>query len=274
MLKIILILTVILCSTISLAQYSFQLARPFIKYESAFFNDSVKVDLKFAQQGAKIYYMVNNEMPLDNFDDPSEKNLLYKKAIVFKKPFTTFKAKVFCKGFKPSETIELSFAGQGKQIKKITSTSPDKKYTGSGDSTLFDNKGGIENINSKTWMGFYTDSINFVIELNKKETVNSILLSFLENETSWIFLPELILVYYYDESENAFVPFGREVLFHEEKSPDNLNNNINFRFIFPKLENIKTQRLMIDISTVKKMPEWHEAKGQQAWCFIDEIKVY
>ena len=268
--KIILILTVVLYSTIGLTQDSFQLSRPLIKYESVFFNDSAKLELKFAQQGAKIYYTVNNDMPVDNFDEPSEKSQLYKKALVFKKPFTTIKAKVFCKGFKPSETIELSFAGSGKQIKKITSTSPDKKYPGSGDSTLFDNNGGIENISSKTWMGFYTDSINFVIQLNKKEIVNSVLLSFLQNESSWIFLPELILVYYFDESKKVFLPFGREVIFNEEKSPP----NIGFRFIFPKPGKIKTQKLMIDIRTVKKIPEWHEAKGQQAWCFIDEIKVY
>ena len=228
------------------------------------------MELKFAQQGAEIYYTVNNKMPPGNFDEPSEKSLLYKKALVFKKLFTTIKAKVFCKGFKSSETIELSFARPGKQIKKITSTSPDKKYPGTGDSTLFDNKGGIENLNSKTWMGFYTDSVNFIIELKKKETVNSILLSFLQNEGSWVFLPELILVYYYDESKKAFIPFGREVIFNEKKSP----SNVNFRFIFPKIENSKTQKLMIDIRTVKKIPEWHEAKGQQAWCFIDEIKVY
>lgn len=268
--KTILILTVILYSIISLAQNSFQLARPFIKYESAFFKDSAMLELKFAQRGAKIYYTMDNKMPSENFDEPAEKSLLYKKALVFKKPLTTIKAKVFCKGFKPSETIELSFAGPGKQIKRITATSPDKKYPGSGDRTLFDNKGGIENINSKTWMGFYTDSINFVIELKKKETVNSILLSFLQNEDSWVFLPELILVYYFDENKNVFLPFGREMIFNEKKSP----SNVNFRFIFPKLENIKAQKLMIDIRPVKKIPDWHEAKGQQAWCFIDEIKVY
>ena len=77
-------------------------------------------------------------------------------------------------------------------------------------------------------------------------------------------------MYYFDESKKVFLPFGRAVIFNEEKSPP----NIGFRFIFPKPGKIKTQKLMIDIRTVKKIPEWHEAKGQQAWCFIDEIKVY
>ena len=107
MLKTILFLAVSLYSIISVAQNSFQLARPLIKYESVFFKDSAKLELKFAQRGAKIYYTVDNKMPSENLHEPSEKSLHYKKAFVFKKHFTTIKAKVFCKGFKPSETVEM-----------------------------------------------------------------------------------------------------------------------------------------------------------------------
>ena len=256
--------------SVAFTQDSFQLAKPLVKYKSVFFKDSAKLELKFAQSGAKIYYAIDNTMHHENPGDPSEKSLLYKKPIIIKKQFSTVKVKVFSKGFIPSETVEYSFAREGKKIKRITATTPDTKYPGTGDNTLFDNKGGIGDLNSKTWMGFYTDSINFVIELTKKETTSSILLSFLQNEDSWVFLPELILVYYFDENKKEFLPFGREVLFHERKSPP----GVDFRFIVPKNENIKTQQLMINIRSVKKIPEWHEAKGQPAWCFIDEIKVY
>ena len=257
------------CSILN-AQDSSQLATPLAKFESIFFKDSAKLELRFGQKGARIYYTIDNEMPFENSDDPSLNSFLYKSPLVFKKSFTTIKAKVFCKGYKPSETIELSFAKQGKQIKRISSTSPNPKYPGSGDSTLFDNSGGIENLSSKTWMGFDKDTITFTVELVKKEAVSSVLFSFLQNEDSWIFLPELILVYYFDENKKVFIPFGREIIFNEEKS----SVNVNFRFIFPKLDGIKTQKLLIDLMPVKKIPDWHPAKGQHAWCFIDEIKVY
>lgn len=270
MYKLILILTGNISSFFSLAQDGFQLARPFVKYESVFFKDSAKLELKFAQRGAKIYYTANYKMPSEISKEPSEKSFLYKKPLVFKAPFTTVKAKVFNKEFKPSETIELSFAKEGKQIKKISSSSPNSKYPGSGDSTLFDNKGGIENLNSKTWLGFDSDSIKLIVELTKKETVSSVLISFLQNEDSWIFLPEFISISNFDESKNLFLPFGKEVIFNVEKSV----TKINFRFIFPNLKNIKSRKLMIHILPVKKIPDWHPGKGQHAWCFIDEIKVY
>lgn len=270
MYKLILLLTGSISSVVCLAQDSFQLARPFVKYESVFFKDSAKLELKFAQRGTKIYYTANYKMPSGKIKDPTEKGFLYKKPIIFKTPFTTVKAKVFSKEFKPSETIELSFAKEGKQIKKIITSSPNNKYPGSGDSTLFDNKGGIENLNSKSWMGFDTDSITLIVELSKKEAVSSVLISLLQKEDSWIFLPELIWISYFEESKNLFLPFGKEVIFNKEKSP----SKINFRFIFPNLKNIKSQKLMIHIMPVKKIPDWHPDKGQHAWCFIDEIKVY
>lgn len=252
------------------AQDRYQLARPLIKYESVFFKDSAKLELKFAKTGAAIYYTVDNKMPAEDFAEPAEKSYRYKKPLVFKKPFTTIKAKVFCRGFEPSETITLSFAKEGKKIKKILSTAPNPKYPGSGDSTLFDKKGGIANGSSKTWMGYNSDSASFTVELKGNQPVSTVLLSFLQNEPSWIFLPELITVYYFDESRKTFLPFGREVIFNEEPS----DANVNFRFISSKTGVVKTQRLLVNIRLVKKIPDWHPAKGEHAWCFIDEIKVY
>src|SRR6187200_682025 len=86
------------------AQDSFQLAKPFAKYESIFFKDSAKLELKFAQPGAKIYFNIFNRLPTGPFPEVTEKSLLYKKPLVLKQPFYTVTAKVFAKGFIPSET--------------------------------------------------------------------------------------------------------------------------------------------------------------------------
>ena len=254
----------------SSCQGLFQLARPFIKYKSVFFADSADLELRFAHPGGSIYYTVDSTMISENSTEPSEKDLLFKNPIILKNRFTTISAKAYCKGFKPSETIRISFAKQGKQIKKIISSAPNPKYAGSGESTLFDNKGGVEDLSSKTWMGYDKDTISFVVEFFRKEPVNTVLLSFLQNEDSWIFLPELILIYYFDDEKKTFIPFGREVNFSEEKSP----LAISFRFILSKLDQVTTQKLLIDLTPVKKIPDWHPASGQHAWCFIDEIKVY
>jgi Fn3 associated len=268
--RLIIFLFFLFCFRSLHAQDSFQLAQPLAKFESAFFKNSTRFELKFAHPGAKIYYTLNNKMPPGSFKDPTPQDNLYKKPLIFKNSFTTIRARVFSSNYRPSETVEFSFARDGKQIKKITSTAANSKYPGTGDSSLFDNKGGIMDLSSKTWIGFDKDTVNFLIDLTKTETVNSGLLSFLQNEDSWIFLPESILVYYFEENKKSYLPFGSEILFPEAKSPA----KVNFRFIFPEQRGIKTNKLMINLITVKKIPDWHPAKGQHAWCFIDEIKIY
>lgn len=252
------------------AQDRFQLARPLVKYESVFFRDAARLELKFALPGAQIYYTIDHTIPPRPSPDPSKKSSRYRKPLLFSRPFTTVRAKVFCRGFEPSETITMSFAGEGKKIKTLSGTAPHPKYPGSGDSTLFDNKGGIEVLSSRTWMGFNSDSVLLTLELNESAAVSSILLHFLRQEASWIFLPGMITVYYFDESRKTYLPFGREVISGEEASA----NPVSFRFIYGTTGAVITQKLLIDIRPVRKIPEWHPAKGERAWCFIDEIKVY
>src|SRR6187200_640882 len=91
------------------AQDSFQLAKPLVKYESVFFKDSAKLELKFAQPGAKIYFNIFNRLPTGPFPEVTEKSSLYKKPFVLKQPFNTVRVKIFAKGFIPSETIQYSF---------------------------------------------------------------------------------------------------------------------------------------------------------------------
>ena len=246
-----------------ISQDSFQLAKPLVKYESVFFKDSAKIELKFAQPGARIYYTLDNSTP-------TEKSILYKRSIVVSKHFTTIKAKVFCDGFLPSETVEYSFAKEGKKIKRTTATAPNQKYPGSGDYTLFDNKGGFENISSKTWMGFDGDTVLINIELAEKQIINEVLLNFLQNQSSWIFLPRQIQIEYFDEVTQRFRLYRKEEYFVEAAAPAAC---VIRKITIPK-PIIRSDKLKVTMVTVNKIPDWHSGKGQHAWCFIDEIKVY
>ena len=246
-----------------ISQDSFQLAKPLIKYESVFFKDSAKIELKFAQAGARIYYTLDNSTP-------TKESFLYKKSIVLKKQFTTIKAKVFCDGFLPSETVEYNFAKDGNKVKTVITTLPNPKYPGTGDSSLFDNKGGIENISSNTWMGFDRDTVLIKIELAEKHIINEILLSFLQDQSSWVFLPRQIQIEYFDDATNSYRLSRKEEYFVEAAAPAGC---VIRKITIPK-PTIRSNKLKITLATVNKIPDWHPAKAQHAWCFIDEIKVY
>lgn len=246
-----------------LAQDAFQLAPPLLKYNSIFFTDETILEIKFAQSETAVHYTLNNLEP--TLQDP-----IYTKPILVKNNFTIVKAKVFGEPFIPSATVAVTFIKDGFAIQSMQSTSPNIKYPGSGVNTLIDNNGGINQSGSTTWMGFNCDTVAIQMSLVKEQSVSKVLLDFLQNESSWIFLPEQIMVSWYDSASRSFKNFGTENYSAEKETTGSL---CNFKIITTR-NKIKTNKILITILPLKKMPAWHQAKGEHAWMFIDEIKLY
>ncbi len=245
------------------SQEFFQLAPPILKYNSVFFSNSTSVEIKFAQNGTAVHYTLNNMMP-------TMQDLIYKWPIIIKNNFTVIMAKAFGNSFSSSETVSATFIKEGKKIQSIQYTQPNIKYPGSGSNTLIDNKGGIEQISSANWMGYYCDTVSITLDLEKQQTLKEVLLNFLQNESGWVFLPEQILVFWFDIKSNSFQPFGKEILLSEKETP---GTHCNYRVVTSK-NKINTTKILINIIVKKNIPVWHPAKGEHAWMFIDEIKVY
>ena len=244
----------------SFGQQQFQLAAPLLKYSSTFFSGSTSLQMIFDQPGAEIYYTLNDK-------EPTQNDLLYKTALVITTR-TVVKAKTFGKNFLPSETSVAEFIKAGKMIRQISFSTPNEKYTGNKTDILNDNIGGNTNFNSGDWLGYNNDTVEINIDLAKKEAIHSVLVNILQDENSWIFLPGQILVYYRDK-QKIFLPTGKEFFFSESQSPKQCSAK---EIIFSS--KIKTDNLKLILLPLKKIPEWHPGKGNHAWLFIDEIKVY
>jgi len=221
------------------------------------------VEIKFAQSGTAVHYNLNNLEPTDQ--DP-----VYTKPVTIKNNFTTLQAKAFGNDFYASETVSVTFIKDGKAIRSTDQTTPNAKYPGSGTGTLTDNKGGNEQLSSNTWMGYDCDTVTVSLNLGKQQTVNKVLLDFLQSEGSWVFLPNEIIVHWFDKKTNRFQPFGSEIIVADKETP---GSHCNYRIIETK-NKIITDKILISIMVLKNIPAWHPAKGAHAWMFIDEIKVY
>jgi hypothetical protein len=259
--KIIFFLSLFIIHQYSFSQQVFQLAPPILKYNSAFFSGSTSFEVIFNQPGAEIRYTLNG-------NEPTEKDPLYSGAVpVIDK--TTVKAKAFGKDFLSSETVSATFIKNGKPIEKIQFSKPNEYYTNTNADILHDNIGGIANYRSGGWLGYDNDTVTIYIDLKKKETVNSVLIDLLQDENSWIFLPEQILVYYYNDKQKTFLTAGKETFSHETKGA----KQCTIREIKPG-SNISTQKIKLVLLPLKKIPDRHNGKGNHGWLFIDEIKVY
>jgi Fn3 associated len=245
------------------AQETFQLAPPLLTYPSVFFTKEAKIDMAFAEPNTEIHYTTNGKTPTEN--DP-----IYKTPLSITTNFTTVKARVFSKTYQASDVVEATFIKEGLPIKSIECTPPNPKYTGSGASSLMDNKGGTTNSSSKTWLGFQTDTVEVVVNLHKKQAVKKVLINLLKDYGSWIFLPEKIDVYAFDSKTKAYQLIGNQV-FNQEKEEKGSSCTPS---VLTVKKGVKTDKIKIQLILMKQIPAWHAGKGNKSWVFIDEIKVY
>lgn len=244
------------------AQYKLHYAMPVIQYKSVFFTDTAMVNLKFEQPGTSIHFTTNGKTP-------TEKDAVYTQPIVVKGQNSTIKAIVFGSEFLPSDVLVTSFYNKGLAIPAVTGTLPDAKYKANGLSSLTDNIGGFAQLNTN-WLGYTNDTIQFFINLDGKQTIHEVALNFLQDEGSWIFLPTKISLFAYNNKLQEYAL--KKTVYPFTNLPGKGSNCVFTSLSLPK--KISTQKLMVLITTLKKIPDWHPAKGEHAWTFIDELKVY
>jgi len=243
------------------SQPIFQLAPPLLNYESGFFSGSTSFEIIFNQPGAKVHYTLNGQ-------EPTGKDPVYSGVVSITKR-TTVKAKAFGENFLPSETVNATFIKNGKAIRDIKYSKPNESYVNSKADILNDNVGGITNYRSGGWIGYDNDTVTITIDLAKKETIKKVLINLLQDENSWIFLPEQILVYNYNDTKKTFVQTAKKEFQHTSRGP----KQCKLLEILPA-QNIKTDKLKLVLLPLKNIPGWHNGKGNHGWLFIDEIKVY
>jgi Chitobiase/beta-hexosaminidase C-terminal domain len=243
------------------AQQQFQLATPLLKYQSMFFTDTTSFTINFNQPGATVHYTLNGA-------EPKETDRVYTAPVKIKKR-TVVKAKAFSNNFSASETVMATFIKDGKKISRINFSKPNEAYTSTNTEILNDNIGGNMNLKSGTWLGYNNDTVEINIELSKKQNIHAVLVNILQDEGSWIFLPAQLQVNYYDEKLKNFVPIATTIFVSDTASPKQCK-----AAEIPFAKKINTDKLQLLLQPLKKIPDWHAGKGNHAWLFIDETKVY
>lgn len=245
------------------AQNTFQLAPPYLQYESVFFEKVAVIRLEFAQAGTQIHYTTNGLAP-------TEKDPVYRKPLRIRKHATVLKAKVFGAGFLASEEVSVRFYQQGKPIQNISTTLPHARYPGSGKSCLIDGKGGNTSLSSPNWMGFQGEAVLIELDLGKIQQVQEILLQVLENQGAWVFQPQKIAIYSVHAGSDEWVLQDQKTINSTEKAEKSQCIALTFQLSKP----VNTDRIILKIDPLAQLPEWHPGHSNPAWLFLDEIKIY
>jgi hypothetical protein len=118
------------------------------------------------------------------------------------------------------------------------------------------------------WLGFEGNDMQATLMVSDSGMtfVSDISVSFLQDQASWIFLPEKVIIEFSPDGD-IFLPMEEVTL---ETVPDSKKKFHTVRATFSP-----TAAKAIRVTAVnrKVCPEWHTCNGNPCWIFADEITV-
>lgn len=195
---------------------------------------------------------------------PTQKNAkLYRFPIIVDKDMT-IKAMAVNRIGQQSPVAEAHYVRYTRDKDITYITKPNPQYYAGGDAGLIDNLRGKENYRIGGWQGFTTDC-EVVIDLRTISPITQVGAGCLEEQRSWIFLPQSMEVYVSEDGKN-YQLFGKRTLTPSKVEGAHIEDLTisgkgNARFV------------KVVVKNYGKLPQWHLSAGEQAWLFIDEIWV-
>ncbi|MFL9831621.1 glycoside hydrolase family 20 protein [Flavobacterium sp. ARAG 55.4] len=224
---------------------------------------SSKVDLK----SKNVFLSLKNEFPNPDIRYVTADKDINNKAVPYTNPIeiketTLIKASLF-KNDKPVgktyiDTIKFHKAVAAKLIFK---TPFNKNYKGDGDLSLVNVIRGTKNFHDGQWQAWLEDDMEVVIDLEKNQEIQQVILGSLESQGSGIYFPTAVTVFVSNDGKN-YTEVGK---IKRAFAP-----NVNDELLDFKVDFDKTQARFIKVvaTNLKKT-----ASGGSSWLFADEILV-
>jgi hypothetical protein len=141
-----------------------------------------------------------------------------------------------------------------------------KKYQAGGDSALNDGYRGSLDFNDGRWQAYRGLGTDVTIDLGKLIKIEKVSCSFLNNQSSWIFLPVQVDFLISDDGIRFY-----ELKHFDQSAEKNYTQKIK-EFSY-KFEPVKTRYVRMVAKSIDSLPEWHSGAGKEAWMFVDEVVV-
>jgi hexosaminidase len=218
--------------------------------------------LESEQPGLPIYYTLDG-------DDVTEKSPQYTEPVEIKGN-GIIRAGIFMNGKLMEKLIEMQLVfhkATGKPVEYKTSYS--YRYPAAGAGALTDGLRGTANHRDGYWQGYHGKNMDIIIDLGKEMAVNTVQTNFLQNQKSWIFLPDMV-EYSLSSDGKKYHSFNEVLHKVSPKEEKAIIQPFNFQF----LENTKARYIRVKAKSMGKCPAWHEGAGEDCWVFVDEVVVF
>ena len=119
------------------------------------------------------------------------------------------------------------------------------------------------------WIGWEGKDVEFIVDLGKEIDFTIIEADFLQNLSSWVFLPKSV-TYEISTDRKKYTKYGTV------SKPINDGSKENRRDVFEKFtvdKIAKARYIKVKIDALKECPTWHFGLGHTCWLFVDELTV-
>ena len=229
---------------------------PFIAEGEIAFKNDTQVSLANSIKETTIYYSIDSE-EFKIYENPIN--------ISTESQLKTYAA---VNGIK-SDTLKTNFYKINSNISIQLETEYANQYNAGGNNALIDGIHGSKDYRTGAWQGYQDADLIAIIDLGSIQTFETVELSFLQDQRSWIFFPTEVTCYVAPEkifSKN--VP--AQIIAAEVPSSE-----IEIKTIKFNTEGQSSRYIKIVAKNLGDLPNWHLGspyKGK-AWIFIDEITI-
>ena len=146
-------------------------------------------------------------------------------------------------------------------------TNPAEKYTFNGASVLTDGVRGDFNYSTGCWLGYLDDALEVELDLKETTTISSVKVGVMIQIGEWVFPPTKIVVWTSNGDEPFVLQSSKEIPVAPSDIVDGL---AEYGCEFNPVE---ASKVKVIVETTSSMPDWHGAKGEPSYMFVDEIVI-
>jgi hypothetical protein len=144
---------------------------------------------------------------------------------------------------------------------------PGGQYEGRGAESLVDGVRGTTDRMDAAWLGFESEDCEAVLDFHAAKKLSRVSVGCLQEQVSWIFYPKAIEIAVSDDG-TSFRQVGRIDDGAARRDAEIRPHDFSVSFAPVAARYLRVRALNRGVC-----PPWHEAAGNKAWLFVDEIRV-
>ena len=230
---------------------------PYFEYPSKTFENKTQITIENILEDIQIKYKIKgSKMGFEDYSSPLEISTATELvAIAIQQGKMSFE-----------ETANIIKIPSGRSITLNLNYS--SQYSAGGDIALINMLRGGHDFKTGNWQGYEGVNIEATIDLGKEIKINSIGMGFLQDENSWIFMPEYVK---FEISENGtdFTDLGKIQNTISRKAKGGIIKDFEKKLH----KKTKVRYIKVMAKNLGKCPDWHKGTGNKSWLFADEVWV-